>query len=368
MFDIEDAKKHDNFRELKHSQVTSKFIYLNGKKLLNLGSNDYLGIATNKSLKYEFLNLCKDKEWFFGSGASRLVYTSSSEFDRLESYFESKFDGKKATIFNTGYCANLSCIAALSSSETLFLCDKLIHASMIDALKISKANFKRFEHNNYEILNEQIAKNHSKFKEIIILSEAVFSMDGDNADLAYLCAIKKEYKNVKLYIDEAHSFFVRNELGNAHTLCVDKEIDFLLVTLGKGIGSSGAVILSNAFYKDIFVNSARSLIFSTAIPSICVAWSNFVLSKDFSMYRQNLEQNIAYLGINDSHIQPFLTYENDKTLKLSQTLCQNGYFIPAIRPPTVPKNSSRLRISLRGDIKKDELKKLKEILDENRVF
>lgn len=367
MFDIEDAKKHYNFRELKHSQVTSKFIHLDGKKLLNLGSNDYLGIATNKSLKDEFLNLCKDKEWFFGSGASRLIYTSSDEFDKLENYFQSKFDGKKATVFNTGYCANLSCIAALSNLETLFLCDKLIHASMIDALKISKAKFKRYEHNNYEMLNDLLLKNYTKFKKIIILSESVFSMDGDSADIVRLCEFKKEYKNVKLYIDEAHSFFVRNELGNAHKLSLDKEIDFILVTLGKGIGSSGAVILSNAFYKDIFVNSARSLIFSTAIPSICVAWTNFILSKDFSTNRQNLEQNIAYLGLNDSHIQPFLTYENDKTLKLSKKLIQNGYFIPAIRPPTVPQNSSRLRISLRGDIQKDELKILKEILDANRV-
>ncbi|ASM38147.1 MAG: aminotransferase class I/II-fold pyridoxal phosphate-dependent enzyme [Campylobacter sputorum] len=362
MFDIEYAKNNDNFRELKHSQSVCKFIYLDGKKLLNLGSNDYLGIATNTTLKDEFLEISKNKDYFFGSGASRLVYTSSDEFNKLESYFEQRFCGKKATIFNTGYCANLSCISALNGKQTLFLCDKLIHASMIDALKISKAKFKRYEHNNYEMLNDLLLKNYSKFDEIIILSESVFSMDGDSADIRHLCELKKEYKNVKLYIDEAHSFFVRNELGNAHKLGLDKDIDFLLVTLGKGIGSSGAVILSNAFYKDIFVNSARSLIFSTAIPSICVAWTNFILSKDFSLTRQNLEQNIAYLGLNGSHIQPFLTYENSKTLELSKKLIQNGYFIPAIRPPTVAPNTSRLRISLRGDVEKSELKMLKEIL------
>lgn len=362
MIDIDSIKKSGNFRELKHSQTFCKFIDINGKLLLNLGSNDYLGIATNKALRDEFLEISKNKDYFFGSGASRLVYTSNFEFDKLENYFEERFCGKKATIFNTGYCANLSCISALSSSNTLFLCDKFIHASMIDALKISKANFKRYEHNDYEMLVKLIDKNYLKYEEIIILSEALFSMDGDSADLFKLCEIKKEYKKVKLYIDEAHSFFAQNEFGNAYSLDLYKDIDFLLFTFGKAVGSSGAVILSNKFYKDVFVNLARSLIFSTAIPSICVAWTNFVLSKDFSKNRENLKQNIAYLGLNDTHIQPFFTYKNDKTLELSKKLSQNGYFIPAIRPPSVPLNTSRLRISLRADIQKNELKRLKEIL------
>lgn len=366
MFDIKKAKEQSNFRKLKHSKVVSKFIEINKEKLLNLGSNDYLGIATNQEIKNEFLDICKEKELFFGSGASRLVYTSSDEFDKLESFFETKFKHKKATIFNSGYCANLSCISALSDNQTLFLADKLIHASMVDALKLCNANFKRYPHNNYEILSNLLEKNHKNFERIIILSEAVFSMDGDCCDLEKLVEFKKIYKNVMLYIDEAHSFFVRNELGNLYKNKLDEQIDFILITLSKGVGGSGAVILSDDLHKDIFVNSARSLIYSTALPSICVAWSNFVLNKDFSKNRENLEKNINFLGLSDSHIQPFLTYENDKALNLAAKLNKAGYFVPAIRPPTVALNSARLRISLRGDILIDELKNLKEILYENQ--
>lgn len=366
MFDIQKAKENSNFRELKHSKTSSKFIEFNGKKLLNLGSNDYLGIATNKDLRDEFLDICKQNDWFFGSGASRLVYTSSYEFDLLEGWFEENLS-KKATIFNSGYCANLSCISTLSDKFTLFLCDKLIHASMIDALKLCDANFKRYAHNDIEALSVLLSQNSNKYEKIVILSESVFSMDGDSCNLQSLANLKKKYPNVLLYIDEAHSFFVRHKLGFCHSLGLCSDVDFILVTLGKGIGSEGAVILSSGLFRDIFVNSARSLIYSTSLPGINVAWSHFILNKDFSQERQNLEKNIKFLGINDSHICPFLVGSNDATLRLSQKLFDNGYFTPAIRPPTVPNGTSRLRISLRGDIAEQDLVNLKDILDENRV-
>ncbi|PPB53902.1 aminotransferase class I/II-fold pyridoxal phosphate-dependent enzyme [Campylobacter hyointestinalis] len=366
MFDIKKAKEQENFREIKKTRVHSKFIEANGKTLLNLGSNDYLGIATNVSLKNEFLEICKDKDWFFGSGASRLVYSANEEFDKLESWFETKFGSKKAVIFNSGYCANLSCISALNGDKTLFLADKLVHASMIDALKLASANFKRFAHNDNEILEDLVKQNSDKFDHIIILTEAVFSMDGDSADIEFMVNLKKTYQNVLIYVDEAHSFFVKSQLGLSAELGLDKQIDFLLVTLGKGIGSSGAVMISSNEFKDIFVNSARSLIFSTAIPAINVAWTNFILSKDHSVQRANLKEIITFLGISDSHISPFIVGENKKALALSQKLFEAGYFVPAIRPPTVPLGKSRLRISLRGDILSEDLLNLKEILDENR--
>ncbi|CZE48663.1 aminotransferase class I/II-fold pyridoxal phosphate-dependent enzyme [Campylobacter geochelonis] len=365
MFDIEKAKQNSSFRELKNSKVCSKFIEYNGKKLLNLGSNDYLGIASDEALRDEFLASCAKNKWFFGSGASRLVYTSSDVFLELEEWFEKKFASKKALIFNSGYCANLSVISALSSEKTLFLCDKLIHASMIDALKLGKANFKRYPHSDYEALKNLIEQNQDKFEKIIILSEAIFSMDGDSCDLVKLVELKKEYKNLFLYIDEAHSFFARNEFGNAHFLGVYKDIDFLLITLSKGVGSNGAVLLSSSDFKDIFINSARSLIYSTAIPSINIAWSLFVLTKDFSEKRANLEKNIHFLEAS-SHIFPFVVGSNERALFFSKKLFDVGFFAPAIRPPTVLPNASRLRLSLRGDILSGELEKLKEILDEIR--
>ena len=362
MFDIEKAKQNSSFRELKHSKISSKFLSLDGKNLLNLGSNDYLGIASNRALRDEFLQICLGSEWYFGSGASRLVYTSSDEFDRLESWFEAKFHNS-AVIFNSGYCANLSCISALNSDDTLFIADKLIHASMIDALKLSNAKFKRYAHNDNEALESLVKQNCDKFKHIIILSEAIFSMDGDRADIDFMLSLKKRYDGVMLYIDLAHSFFALDELGIGARLSCD--IDFILITLGKALGSSGAVILSSNEFKDIFINSARSLIYSTALPPINVAWSNFVLSKDYTKERENLANLINFLGLNSTHISPFIVGDNAKTLKLSNSLKSLGYFIPAIRPPTVPDGKARLRISLRADLEIDDLVNLKRILDEN---
>ena len=175
--------------------------------------------------------------------------------------------------------------------------------------------------------------------------------------------LKKKYPNVKLYVDEAHSFFALHELGLSRALNLDADVDFILVTLSKALGGSGAVFLCNDEIRQILINSARSLIFSTAIPSIDVAWTHFVLSKDFSARRQILHDSIRFLELSDSQICPFIVGENEDALLLSRKLLQQGFFVPAIRPPTVPLHTARLRISLRGDITPEELASLKEILD-----
>lgn len=364
MFDIEKARSAGNLRSLKKSQTNGKFIKINGQKLLNLASNDYLGIATNTDLRDEFLQIIKEKNLFFGGGASRLVYTASSEFDELESYFEGKFSGKKAIIFNSGYAANLGVISALCDEKTLFLADKLIHASMIDAFKLGGANFKRYAHLDYENLENLIKKNYDKFDNIIILSEAIFSMDGDESDISRLCELKNRFEKVKIYLDEAHSFFALNEFGSAKTANLDTKIDFILITLGKALGGEGGVMLCDEKTHQIIVNSARSLIYSTAIAPVNIAWTNFVLSKDFSFLRENLHKNCEFIGLSKTQICPFVIGDSQKTLKTSEKLAKFGYFIPAIRPPTVPQNSARLRISLRGDLEISDLANLKAILNE----
>lgn len=362
MLDLKKAKSAGSYREFKQTASFEKYIRFESQTLLNLASNDYLGIATSRNLRDEFLDTVKAKDVFFGSGASRLVYNSSEAFYNLENWFESRFQ-KKALIFNSGYSANLGIISALADPKTLFIADKLIHASMIDALQLSRANFKRFAHNNIEALSRLLELHHSEYETIIVLTEAVFSMDGDFADLPAMIALKKKYPNVKLYVDEAHSFFALHELGLSRALNLDADVDFILVTLSKALGGSGAVFLCNDEIRQILINSARSLIFSTAIPSIDVAWTHFVLSKDFSARRQILHDLIRFLELSDSQICPFIVGENEDALLLSRKLLQQGFFVPAIRPPTVPLHTARLRISLRGDITPEELASLKEILD-----
>ncbi len=363
MFDLAKAKEAGTYREFKRTSSFEKYVRFESKTLLNLASNDYLGIATNRNLRDEFLETVADSDVFFGSGASRLVYNSSESFFLLEKCFEDRFEGKKALIFNSGYAANLGTISSLADSRTLFVADKLIHASMIDALKLSKASFKRYPHGDMDSLESLLERFHGEFDRIIILTESVFSMDGDEADLKRLVEIKKKHDNVKLYVDEAHSFFAIHELGLCKFRNLDKDIDFILVTLGKALGGSGAVLLSDEEMREILVNSARSLIFSTAIPSIDVAWTHFVLQKDFSRERENLLDSIRFLNLSQTQICPFIVGKNEKSIELSETLREAGYFVPAIRPPTVPQDTARLRISLRGDIFPRELERLKEILD-----
>ena len=362
MLDLEKAKAQGTYREFKDTASFEKSIRFGSKNLLNLASNDYLGIATSRTLRDEFLETIKIKDVFFGSGASRLVYNSSDAFYELENWFEKRLN-KKALIFNSGYSANLGVISAMADPKTLFVADKLIHASMIDALQLSKANFKRFAHNDMEALSRILEKEHSAYETIIVLTESVFSMDGDIADLKTMVSLKKQYENVKLYVDEAHSFLALNELGIVHSQNLDNEIDFILITLSKALGGSGAVFLCNQEMREILINSARSLIFSTAIPSVDVAWTSFILSKDFSDRRKNLQECVDFLGLSKTQICPFIVGENEDTLALAKDLTDAGFFVPAIRPPTVPVHTSRLRISLRGDITAEELKPLKEILD-----
>lgn len=362
MFDLAKAKEAGTYREFKRTSSFGKHVRFESKDLLNLASNDYLGIATNRDLRDEFLKTIAESDVFFGSGASRLVYNSSEAFFRLEKWFETRFS-KKALLFNSGYAANLGTISSLADSRTLFIADKLIHASMIDALKLSQANFKRYPHGDMGALESLLERFHGEFERIVVLTEAVFSMDGDEADLKKLVALKKNYNNVKLYVDEAHSFFALHELGLCKKESLDGDIDYILVTLSKALGGSGAVLLSDEETHDILVNSARSLIFSTAMPSVDVAWTNFILSRDFSSLRKNLRESIRLLGLSQTQICPFIVGENEKTIALSEKLRTAGYFVAAIRPPTVPQNTARLRISLRGDILPSELERFKEILD-----
>ncbi len=340
MFDLAKAKEAGTYREFKRTFSFGKYIRFESKNLLNLASNDYLGIATNRNLRDEFLKTVAESDVFFGSGASRLVYNSSEAFFRLEKWFEARF-----------------------SKKALFIADKLIHASMIDALKLSQANFKRYPHGDTDALESLLEKFHGEFERIIILTEAVFSMDGDEADLKKLVALKKNYDNVKLYVDEAHSFFALHELGLCKKESLEKDIDYIHVTLSKALGGSGAVLLSDEETHEVLVNSARSLIFSTAMPSIDVAWTHFVIQRDFSAERKNLREGIRLLGLSQTQICPFIVGENEKTVALSEKLREAGYFVAAIRPPTVPQNTARLRISLRGDILPSELESFKEILD-----
>lgn len=374
---LQDLEQNHNLRTLTPLKHEGNFVYKKDKKLLNLAGNDYLNLASSKELKNEFLNSLKEKDFFFSSSSSRSLSGNFEIYEELESFLKTKFKDKEILHFNSGYHLNISCIAALSSiSKTLFLADKFIHASMIDGLRLGGADFFRFHHKNMNHLESLIQKHYENYENIIILSEALFSMDGDFGDFQILCELKKRYEKIKLYIDEAHSVgcFDDEGLGLVKKLRLENEVDFLVFTFGKAIASMGACMICEKKYKNFFINKARALIYSTALPPLNVAWTQFIFKKmpNFKKKRENLEllsaffksklqeKNHTFLG--DAYILSLLLGDNKKALEISQKLEKAGIFAPAIKEPTVPKNTARIRFSLHAGLSIEELESTIELL------
>ncbi|EAI4617750.1 aminotransferase class I/II-fold pyridoxal phosphate-dependent enzyme [Campylobacter upsaliensis] len=368
---LQTLENEANLRTLTPLKHEGNFVFKRGKKLLNLAGNDYLGLATNSALKKEFLESVREEDLYFSSSSSRSLSGNFEIYEKLENTLKNKLQ-KEVLLFNSGYQLNSSCIAALASvPHTLFLADRLIHASMIDGLR--GANFLRFRHNDMEHLQILLEKNHAKYENIIILSEALFSMDGDLAKLQELVGLKKKYKNVLLYIDEAHSVGC---FGGGFGLVkeLELEVDFLIFTFGKALASMGACMITSKQFKDFFINKARALIYSTALPPINVAFSLFIFEKIASFEKQRIKlkalsehfkkilraKELEFLG--DYYIISLILKENQKALEVALKLEENGIFAPAIKTPTVPKNSARIRFSLHANLSERELDKIAELL------
>lgn len=369
--ELETLKTNSNFRTIKNIDYKEeKFISVEGKRMLNLSSNDYLNISTDRDLSEEFIEKYKnDKEFLFSSASARLLTGSSTVYKRLEKTFAKLFNKEAALLFNTGYQCNQGIISALFSKGDCIFSDKLNHASIVSGLQISRAEHFRYKHNDYENLEMLLKTHRNKFKNAIIISESVFSMDGDIADIKKLVELKEKY-DCLLMIDEAHAFgvFGENLQGiSAQENLLDK-IDIITVTLGKSLASMGAVCISNNTIINYLINKASSFIFSTAIAPVNVMWSEFLLSEKFDLLKQKKKKlnslfkkvHSIYPTISRSQIIPVILGSAEKTIKTAKELQGKGFYVLPINPPTVPKNTSRLRLSLCADIVFDEIKPLFE--------
>ncbi|MDE7402643.1 MAG: 8-amino-7-oxononanoate synthase [Muribaculaceae bacterium] len=339
------------------------------KKLrFDLTSNDYMGLAHNAGL-YRDEFYAKYGNAPFTSSASRLLAGTSDYYSKFEEYLESLY-GKPALIFNSGYHANVGIIQALNVPGTYWVVDKLAHASVIDGLKLANANFKRFPHNDITKLRNILSKEANKYQRVILVIEGIYSMDGDTAPLEKLVELKREYPNLLIYLDEAHSFGVLGTrgLGLAERLGLIDEIDILLVTLGKAAASSGAFAVTNSLIKQFLINNARSLIFSTALPPISVAWSMFMIEKLTEMqserahllkicekFRRGLDAISGMRSLSDSAIIPLITGDANKAVELSRKLESNGIRALAIRRPTVAAGSERIRFSIHASLSEADI-------------
>lgn len=365
---LEELKNHSHFRSLRDvAGKDEKFIYYRGKKLLNLSSNNYLNFADNSSLTREFLEVVGDK-YSFGSASARLLTGTLPVYNELENLLANLYGKDSALLYNSGYHANVGISSALNKKGDVIFSDKLNHASIIDGMQLSQGKFFRFPHNDMEALEKLLIRERENYNDAFIVTESVFSMDGDIADLDKIVELKKKY-NCGLIIDEAHAFgvFGQRGLGVAEELNLIKDVDLIVGTFGKAVGSMGAFVVGSRVLIDYLINKSRSFIFSTALPPINIAFSKWIIETQFpkTLQKRRRMLEIAQNMGSQSHIIPVIVGENKDTVDLCEVLFHNGYFTLPIRPPTVPVGTSRIRLSLTCEIEEDELDVLKEKISES---
>lgn len=339
--------------------------------LIDLSSNDYMSIASNRSFFEEFYNQCDKNDIYMSSSASRLLSQKQKNYDALECLLKDLYK-KEILLFNSGYHANTGTISAIAAGNTLIVADKLVHASIIDGITLSRRDFLRFRHNDITHLRTILSKKASEYDRIIVVVESIYSMDGDICDLNSLVALKEEYPNVILYVDEAHGFGVRGKygLGIAEESGLISQIDIIIGTFGKAAASTGAFTATSATLKKFLTNKARSFIFSTALPPVSCLWTKFVVEKLTGMDKERKqlldtseylnEKFSAYNGNIRSHSQivPLITGSSNKAVALSKELLKRGYIALPIRKPTVPEGTERIRFSLNAKFRKEQAERL----------
>lgn len=367
--ELEQLKKYNMYRSLPAVELAGRGVVQDkaGKELLDLSSNDYLAIAGDEILREDFFRLFKPKS--FSSSSSRLMSGFNSDTVELEQLIAKDYNREAALIFSSGYHVNTSILPAIGNSKTLILADKLVHASLIDGIRLSKCEFRRFEHNNLKVLERILESKYAEYSRIIIVSESTFSMDGDKCDLRFLVELKRRFSNVLLYIDSAHDIGTTGKkgLGEPEEQGVINEVDFIVATFGKALASCGAFVVCDGIVKEYLVNKARGLIFSTALSPIQMQWTRFIWEQmpNFTARRTSLAENAAYFRLqlqgkniqtpSASHIIPIITGQAAETLQKSAALHSAGFHCLAVRPPTVPQNLCRLRLSLNSAMTKQEM-------------
>lgn len=365
-----------NLRSLPQISHQGMKVTVKGMHMLNLSSNDYLGLACREDFREEFLTSINKDTFQPTSSSSRLLTGNYAAYDRLEKQMADLFETESALIFNSGYHANMGILPAVCNGQTLILADKLVHASLIDGIRLSSAKCIRYRHNNYEQLERLIVEHHSSYEQIIIVTESIFSMDGDKADLNELVRLKKSYPNVLLYVDEAHAFGVRGDkgLGVAEEMNCIQEIDFLVGTFGKALASAGAYIVCKKIVREYLINKMRTLIFTTALPPITLSWTSFLLErlpnlkderKHLTLISNLLKDALLAKGYScptDSHIIPMIIGESKVAVLTAELLQRKGFYALPVRPPTVPEGTSRIRFSLTAELSQTDIERLIEVI------
>ncbi len=349
-------------------------IRVKGREYVNFSSNDYLGLAAHPELANAYREALSTAA---GSSASRLMTGSTDLHHMLEDRVAS-FKGKQAAlVFNSGYQANVGIISALFGKNDCVFSDRLNHASIVDGIRLSGAKLFRFRHNDAGHLEELLRRERKNHREALIVTETVFSMDGDMSPVKEITRLKKEY-NCMLMVDEAHATGIFGEKGSGmvEEAGMSREVDIIMGTFSKALGSFGAYVAASLAIRDYLVNTCRSFIYSTALPPAVIAANlaalrvvgnephrREALIANAGYFRQELKDR-GFEVRGSSQIVPIITGDNEKAVTMSEFLKEKGYWVTPVRPPTVPQGQSRLRISLTFDHSKDILEKFTSDISE----
>ena len=340
--ELENLKQKNLYRKIRYGVVKGSKITINDKQLLNLCSNDYLGIPTTK-IQIKQLQ-----------SSSRLVSGNDESYRKLEDALAKHKSHQNSLIYPTGYMANLGAISAIAKKGDLILSDELNHASIIESCKLTDAKVSIYKHNDMEDLNKK-SKQNGKNK--FIITEGIFSMDGDLSPLKQITEISNKTNAITI-VDDAHGDFVigKDGKGTPDHFKVAKKIDLYISSLSKGLGSFGGYVSSHNNVIDLCINKSKSFIYTSALPSFLVEYSFKRFQSNREKQKRELVKNIEQLTkglkqlgfeINSpSQIIPIIIGDEKKAMKFGKFLSDNGVYAQPIRYPTVPKNQARLRISV----------------------
>lgn len=358
---------------VENNNPLNNIIKIEGKEYINFSSNDYLGLTRHQKVSRVFSKAVE--KYGFGSGASALISGYSNEHKETEIRFAEWLNLDKAVLFNAGYLANLGVVSSLVNRSNTIFSDKLCHASLIDGIQLSRAKHYRYKHCNMDHF-EQLAA-----LEIpdLIISETVFSMEGDIAPINKLVSFSKKY-DANLIIDDAHGIGVLGSNGRGiceHYNLHQNDFGCLILPLGKAFNAMGAIVAGRAEVIDAVIQFARSYRYTTSLPpAVCAALrASLDVVCEEKWRRESLKENIQLFiftavnrGLNliskdETAIKSILFYDNDKVINAQKYLASKGFFVSAIRPPTVPHNTARIRICLNASHSKQQIIELAEHLD-----
>ena len=339
---LESIKKQNLYREIRFGHVNGAIINIKNKKLVNFCSNDYLGIRISNTASRQM------------QSSSRLICGNDISFQILEKKLAEHKSQEGSLIFPTGYMTNIGVISTIIEKNDLILSDELNHASIIEACKLTGAKISIYKHND---INDLSSKLNQHYKRKFVISEGIFSMDGDYANLKEIVEIA-EKKDVIIILDDAHGDFTvgKDGKGTPNHFGVTKKIDLYVSSLSKGLGSFGGYVATQKNIIEFLINRSKSFIYTSALPSFLVEYSLKKLNSDREKQRKKLWKNIELLSSglkqigydfdSSTHIIPLIIGKEKTALEFGKYLFKKGVYALPIRYPTVPKNKARIRISV----------------------